>query len=219
MWYLKHSRLFECASDETIAYCEHLFVQRECAKGNVLFQAGDAANLVYLVKRGMVRLTRRTSDGKDILVAILGPGSIFGEEVVFSKVERTTIAVCTTESLLCMARAEHVYGLLTRFPQLAVNVAKYLHEQRDNALAIVEDLAYLTVPQRLLRQLNRLALEYGKAVTGGVLLDIRLTHADLAALIGTTRETISVQLAQLAVEGFIRTEGRSIIVLKMAETV
>jgi len=213
VWYLKHSRLFECASDETIAYCEHLFVQHACTKGNILFQAGDAANFVYLVKRGMVRITRRTADGKDILIAILGPGSIFGEEVVFSSVERTTIAVCTTESLLCMARAEHVYGLLTRFPQLAVNVAKYLHEQRDHALAIAEDLAFLTVPQRLLRQFSRLAHEYGKAVNDGVLLDIRLTHADLAALIGSTRETISVQLAQLALEGLIRLDGRSIVVL------
>jgi CRP/FNR family transcriptional regulator len=112
-----------------------------------------------------------------------------------------------------MARAEHVYGLLTRFPQLAVNVAKYLHEQRDNALAIAEDLAYLTVPQRLLRQFDRLAREYGKAVPDGVLLDIRLTHADLAALVGSTRETVSAQLAQLALDGLIRLDGRSIVVL------
>ena len=112
-----------------------------------------------------------------------------------------------------MARAEDVHGLFTRFPQLAVNVAKYLHEQRDNALAIVEDLAYLTVPQRLLRQLHRLAIEYGKPVTDGVLLDIRLTHADLAALIGTTRESVSLQMAQLMGEGLVRIEGRSIVVL------
>ena len=217
--YLRYSRLFDRASDETITNCEHLFVQRVCTKGHVLFRAGDAANLVYLVQRGMVRITRRTSDGKDILVAILGPGAIFGEEVVFSQVERSTIAVCTAETLLWMARAEHVYGLLTRFPQLAVNVAKYLHEQRDNALAIVEDIAYLSVPQRLLRQLNRLAVEYGKPVADGVLLDIRLTQADLAALSGTTRETVCVQLAELAAEGLVRVEGRSIIVLKATASV
>jgi CRP-like cAMP-binding protein len=91
VWYLKHSRLFERASDETIAYCEHLFVQHACTKGSILFQAGDPANYVYLVKRGMVRIARRTSDDKDIMIAILSPGSIFGEEVVFSNVERTTI--------------------------------------------------------------------------------------------------------------------------------
>jgi CRP/FNR family transcriptional regulator len=216
VWYLKHSRLFERASDETIACCEHLFVQAVCTKGKILFQQGDPANFVYLVKRGMVRIARRTSDDKDIMIAILGPGSIFGEEVVFSNVERTTVAICTTESLLCMARAEHVYGLLTRYPQLAINVAKYLHEQRDNALAIAEDLAYLSVPDRLLRLFARLAHEYGKPVRDGVLLDIRLTHADLASLIGSTRETISVQLAQLAQDGRIRLDGRSIVVLSPA---
>jgi CRP/FNR family transcriptional regulator len=213
VWYLKHSRLFERASEETIAHCEHLFVQHVCMKGDILFHQGDAAHFVYLVKRGMVRIARRTSDDKDIMIAILGPGSIFGEEVVFSSVERTTIAVCTTETLLCMARAEHVYGLLTRFPQLAVNVAKYLKEQRDNALDVAEDLAFLSVPERLLRLFDRLAREYGKAVSDGVLLDIRLTHADLASLIGSTRETISVQLAQLAQDGRIRLDGRSIVIL------
>jgi CRP-like cAMP-binding protein len=50
-------------------------------------------------------------------------------------------------------------------------------------------------------------------VSDGVLLDIRLTHADLASLIGSTRETISVQLAQLAREGLIRLDGRSIVLL------
>jgi len=210
---LKHSRLFERASDETIAYCEHLFVQHVCTKGNIVFHQGDPGHFVYLVKRGMVRLARRTPDDKDIMIAILGPGAIFGEEVVFSNVERTTVAVCTTESLLCMARAEHVYGLLARFPQLAVNVAKYLSEQRDNALAIAEDLAFLSVPERLMRQFERLGREYGKPVDDGVLLDIRLTHADLASLIGSTRETISVQLAQLAHDRRIRLDGRSIVVL------
>ncbi len=217
MWYLKRSRLFERASDETIAYCEHLFVQQACTKGNILFQQGDAAHFVYLVKRGTVRIARRTSDDKDITIAILGPGCIFGEEVVFSQVERTTIAVCMTESLLCMARAEHVYGLLTRFPQLAVNVAKYLHEQRDDALAVAEDFAFLSVPERLLRLFERLAEEHGRAVPGGTLLDIRLTHADLASLIGSTRETVSVQLAQLVREGRIRLDGRSIVVLMPPE--
>ena len=168
---------------------------------------------MYLVKRGTVRIARRTVDGKDVTIAILGPGCLFGEEVVFSAIERKTIAICMTESLLCMARAEHVYGLLTRFPTLAVNVAKYLHEQRDDALAIAEDVAYLTVPERLVRLFERLSEEHGRPVPDGTLLDIRLTHADIASLIGSTRETVSAKLSQLAHEGRIRVEGRAVVLL------
>ncbi len=213
VWYLKQSRLFERANEETIANCERLFLQREAGKGKVLFEQGDEARLVYLVKRGTVRIARRTADGKDVTVAILGAGSLFGEEVVFSEIERKTVAICMTDTLLCTARAEHVYGLLQTYPQLSLNVAKYLHEQRDDALAIAEDVAYLTVPDRLMRVFARLSGEYGKAVEDGTLLDIRLTQNDLASLIGSTRETVSLKLAELARDGHIRLQDRSIVIL------
>lgn len=213
VWYLKRSRLFERASDETIAHCEHLFVQQACTRGNMLFDQGDAARMVYLVKRGTVRIARRTADGKEVTVAILGAGCIFGEEVVFSQVERSTIAVCMSDALLCMARAEHLYGLITRFPQLAINIAKYLHEQLDDALAVAEDVAYLKVSERLMRLFERLSHEHGTPAGDGIRLDIRLTHADIASLIGSTRETVSAQLAALVRDRSIRVEGRSIVIL------
>jgi CRP/FNR family transcriptional regulator len=96
---------------------------------------------------------------------------------------------------------------------LAVSIATYLHEQRDDALDIVEDLAYLKVSDRLLRLFERLAHEHGKAVADGTLIDVRLTHADIASLVGSTRETVSAQLSQLAREKTIRLEGRSIVLL------
>jgi CRP-like cAMP-binding protein len=214
IWYLKQSRLFDRASDETIANCEHLFVQQVYKKGTTLFQQGDEARFVYLIKRGTVRIAKRTLEDKDVTVAILGAGCVFGEEVVFSAIERTTVAICMTDALLCMSRAEHVYGLMTRFPTLALNVAKYLLEQRDDALAVAEDVAFLTVPERLMRLFERLSQEHGKQVVDGTLLDIRLTHADLASLIGTTRETVSAKLPQLVRDGHIRFEDRAIVVLR-----
>jgi CRP/FNR family cyclic AMP-dependent transcriptional regulator len=216
---LKQSRLFEHASVETIANCEHLFVQHVCVRGKVLFEQGDDARFVFLIKRGMVRVARRTTHGKEVTIAILGPGSLFGEEVVFSQVERRTIAVCMAESLLCMARGEHLYGLLTRYPALAINVAKFVSEQRSEALTIAEDLAYLTVPQRLMQLFSRLATEYGMPVSGGIRLNIRLTHADIASLVGSTRETISAQLARLTRDGQIRLNDRSIVILDQPASV
>lgn len=217
VWYLKRSRLFDRASEETIANCEQLFVQQSVKKGHVLFRQGDEARLVYLVKRGTVRIARQTSDGKDLTVAILGAGCLFGEEVVFSDVERRTFAVCMTDSLLCAARAEHIYGLVSQFPSLAMNIAKYVSEQRDDALSIAEDVAYHSVADRLIRLFERLSHEHGKPVRDGTLLDIRLTQTDLASLIGSTRETVSVKLTELVRDGSIRFEDRSVVILTKTE--
>jgi CRP/FNR family transcriptional regulator len=221
LWYLKRSRLFERASDETVSFCEHFFVQKMVPAKTQIFDQGDDARIVYLIKRGKVKIARLTEDGKEVLIAVLGPGDIFGEEVIFNSKEllRTTIARCLEPTLLCMARAEDVYAMLARHPVLSFNIAKYLSEQRDDALAIIEEVAYLKVPDRLLRLLERLAQEYGEPTEEGTLLNIQLTHAEMAALIGSTRETVSLQLSNLAKDGQIRMAGKSIVLTQPHEAV
>jgi CRP/FNR family transcriptional regulator len=214
--FLKKSRIFERATDDVVAGCEHLFVQKYFHAGEVLFEQGDDARIVYLVKQGRVRVSRRTAEGKEVTIALLGAGDIFGEEVVFSQVTRTAVATCLEDSLLCMARAADVFGLFLRHPVLALNVAKYLREQLDDALSVTEDVAYLNVTDRLTRLLERLATEHGKRVEDGVLLDVRLTRAEMASLIGSTRETVSVRIASLVRSGRVRLQGRSIVLLDSA---
>jgi CRP/FNR family transcriptional regulator len=216
--FLKKSRIFERATDEVVSGCEHLFVQKIYPAGTVLFEQGDAARMVYLVKQGRVRIARRTAEGKEVTISILGPGDIFGEEVVFTQVTRTSVATCLEESLVCMARANDVFGLFLRHPVLALNVAKYLREQLDEALSVTEDVAYLKVTDRLTRLLDRLAAEHGKRVEDGILLDVRLTRAEMASLIGSTRETVSVRIASLVREGRVRLQGRFIVLLDPPKT-
>jgi len=216
--FLKQSRIFERATDDVVSGCEHLFVQKVYPEGTVLFEQGDAARMVYLIKQGRVRIARRTPEGKEVTISILGPGDLFGEEVVFTQVTRTAVATCLEPSLICMARANDVFGLFLRHPVLALNVAKYLREQLDDALSVTEDVAYLKVTDRLTRLLDRLAGEHGKRVEDGILLDVRLTRAEMASLIGSTRETVSVRLASLARAGHIRLQGRFIVLLDPAKT-
>lgn len=89
-----------------------------------------------------------------------------------------------------------------------------MSERREEALAIAEDVAYLTVPERLIRVFARLAQEHGKPVAGGTLLDIRLTQNDLASLIGSTRETVSLKFGELVRSGTIRLDDRAIVILR-----
>ena len=216
VWYLKRSRLFERATDEAVANCEHLFTQIVYPKRTLLFEQGDIGRLVYLVKTGKVRIARATEDGKEITIAILGPGDLFGEEVLFTEAVRSTFATCLEESLLCMARAADLYGLLARQPLLAINVAKYLHEQRDDAMSIAEDLAYRKVPDRIVRLFEKLALEFGIESSDGTLVDVHLTHADIASLVGSTRETVSLEMTHLSREGRIEVRGRQVVMPNVA---
>ena len=212
VWYLRQNRLFAQASDEGIENCEHLFVMTELPRRTMVFDQGDPTRLVYLIKRGKIRIARLTPDGKEVTVAVLGAGDIFGEETLFEQATRTTIAVCLEDTLVCTAKADDLFALLSRDPRLALNVAKILSERLDDASATMEDLAYAKITDRLMHLFARLATEHGvPAAGGGVRLDLRLTHGDIASLIGSTRETVSLEIANLVRAGRIAVDGRSIV--------
>jgi CRP/FNR family transcriptional regulator, cyclic AMP receptor protein len=218
VWYLQRNRLFAEATESEVADNEHLFTMCEMARGTHVFDQGDSTRVIYLVKRGAVRIARETEDGKEVTVALLGPGDLFGEETLFEDKPRTTNAIVVEDALLCQTRAEDLFALLSRDPALALNVAKVLSGRLDEAQATMEDLAYTKVGERILHLLRKLAAEHGVPCTGGTRIDLRLTHADIASLVGSTRETVSVEMGRLAEAGHVRALGRSIVLLDGEET-
>src|ERR1700681_1063353 len=212
VWYLRQNRLFGEATEAGVVSSEHLFTMCEMPRGTRVFDQGDTMRVVYMVKRGAVRIARETRDGKDVTVALLGAGDFFGEETLFDDRPRTTVAVILEDALLCTVRADDLFALLARDPGLALNVAKMLRTRLDDRRATMEDLAYARIGARILPLYRKLATENGVAVDGGTRFELRLTHADVASLVGSTRETVSVELAKLVEAGRLRLDGRAVIV-------
>jgi CRP/FNR family transcriptional regulator, cyclic AMP receptor protein len=212
VWYLRHNRLFVEATEAGVLATEHLFTMCEMPRGTRVFDQGDTTRIVYMVKRGAVRIARETPDGKDVTVALLGAGDFFGEETLFDDRPRTTVAVVVEDALLCTVRADDLFALLSRDPALAINVAKVLTGRLDDARATMEDLAYARVGDRIVHLYRKLAAEHGAAVGGGTRVDLRLTHADVASLVGSTRETVSAEMAKLVEAGRLRLEGRAVVI-------
>jgi len=158
---------------------------------------------VYLVKEGRIALSRVLENGKQITIAVLAAGDVFGEEGIFGIVTRKTQATTVDSALICTARAEDLFSLMSRQPTLSLNMARYLHEQRDEAVSAMEGMAYLKVSERLSRLMQRLADEHGIVEGSDVRIDLPLTHADIASLIGSTRETVSVEMARLVKLGTV----------------
>lgn len=212
VWYLKQNRLFEGVDDDGVREHEDLFVMQEFPRKALIFDQSDPSRTVYMVKRGTVRIARLTEDGKEVTVAVLGKGDLFGEESLFADRPRTTFAVVVDDALLCMAAADDLMELLGREPKLALNVAKVVSDRLVEMTAAVEDLAYSRLSDRLLNLMRRLALEHGRPCEGGVEITVRLTHADIASLVGSTRETVSLELARLVRAGRLHQRGSRLIV-------
>jgi len=205
--------MFANDAGDVVPGVEHMFKMALLAKRTLVFDLGDPAKTVFLIKRGRVRIARLAPSGKDVTIALLGSGDIFGEEGLFGARERKTIAVCAEETLLCSAHAEDLFALLARDPQIAINVAEILNDRLIDAAATIEDLSAAKVPERLMSLFGRLAEEHGVRVPGGTLLDISLTHGDIASLIGSTRETVSAEIAALVRAGRLHHDGRRLVLL------
>jgi CRP/FNR family transcriptional regulator len=213
IWYLKKNRLFANAPLDAVVEGAEIFTMQLLPKRATLFDQGDATKVVFLIKRGRVRIARNTADGKEVTVAILGPGDMFGEDALFGGVERTTVATCMEETLVCKAHADDLFGLLSGNSALALNVAQMLSDRLTDVSATIEDLAYAKISDRLVHLFERLAAEVGRATDEGTFLDVRLTHQDIASIIGSTRETVSLELNQLVRSGQIKQAGGYITVL------
>jgi CRP-like cAMP-binding protein len=212
VWYLQKNRMFANAFDGGLDRAAHIFTMIEYPRRTAIFEQGDPSRLVYFVKRGAIRIARITAEAKEVTIAVLGPGDLFGEESLFGDGERTTVAIAVENVLVCTVRADDLIAMIQAEPILALNVARILHGRLADATDQMEDLAFARVGDRLMHLFRRLALEHGTPVAGGVRVDTRLTHADIATLVASTRETVSLELAGLVKAGRLLLDDRRIVV-------
>jgi CRP/FNR family transcriptional regulator, cyclic AMP receptor protein len=205
---LAKSMLFVGVGQSKVARYTERFVTNIYPARSLVFAQGDSARYLYVISAGRVKLTRITEDGREIVVGFFGTNELVGEDVLLgNKTFRSTSARCMDDSVVCAIRADEFRSITDSCPQVVMNVARHFAEQRDAALASIEDIAGLQVSKRLVRALQRLAVKYGTDSERGRQIDVRLTHAEMATLIGSTRETVSLEVNNLVRSGQLVVHG------------
>ena len=188
--FLQEIPLFHDLSQEQLRSIAKDVQPRRFGQGELIFREGDPGQVLYLVQAGQVRIYVNGLDGSETSVILFGrPGDMFGELAVIDGLPRSATAVALDETLLYTISRESFRLHMQRFPQLALNFMKELtHRVRYNTRQM-DSLASLPVSQRLARKLLELAQDYGRIETESVIIDMTLTQANLASLIGATRES------------------------------
>ena len=188
--FLQEIPLFHDLSQEQLRSIAKDVQPRRFGQGEIIFREGDPGQVLYLVQAGQVRIYVNGLDGSETSVILFGrPGDMFGELAVIDGLPSSATAVALDETLLYTISRESFRLHMQRFPQLALNFMKELtHRVRYNTRQM-DSLASLPVSQRLARKLLELAQDYGRIETESVIIDMTLTQANLASLIGATRES------------------------------
>ncbi len=215
VWYLERNRVFHGVPREEIERYAHLFHEQDYSAKEIVFSEGDLGDAVYLLKSGHVRLFRSTEEGKELTLAILGPGDVFGELALFKQTHRQTFAEAVDAAHICAASIDDFSELMAHRPELTMMVATEMAKRQHDVETRIAGLAYGSIKLRLLHALRHLAREHGQALADGeVRIPIRLSHQELAQLIGTSRETCTVELGKLQVAGALRVDDERCFIVR-----
>lgn len=210
---LRSAPLFRELDDEAAAALRASMVEVHLERGEVLFNEGDKGDRVFVVIEGKVKLGRSSADGRENLLAILGPGQMFGELSLFDPGPRSATVTAVTDTVLFSLGHEALLPWLTGRPEVARGLLLQLAARLRRSNDTVADLVFSDVPGRVAKALLELSRRFGAPADEGVRVAHDLTQEELAQLVGASRETVNKALADFAARGWIRLEQRSVVLL------
>ncbi len=214
LWYLKNFNLFQGLSAEQMHMVAQRTVMREVRRKEVLYLPGDAGDRIYLLKRGVVKISTLDDEGREIILALLRVGEVFGEEAALDDAPRDHMAEAYEDALVCIVTKQDFLDMLRSHPALAFKVTKLIGFRLKTFRSRVENLLFKGAPARLAATLLELARDHGVPDAQGILLPLKLSQQDLANLIGVTRESVNLALSDFRKKQLIAVEGRAIRLLR-----
>ena len=217
LWYLKRSDLFQRLSHEQLAWLETRCRIRECPRGTPVYLPADYADGVLLLAKGRVKIGSFTEDGKQTILAFIEPGELFGELSLLGSEEREEYAEAVEKSSVILIPNEVMQQLLAENPTISLGITKLFGLRRKRVERRLKYLLFRSNRERLIHLLLELAEQYGKRTAEGVELRIKLSHQDLASIVGSTRETVTVVLGELQAEGRLLLGRRKITLTNLSQ--
>ncbi len=211
--YVTATGLFEGVSEEEGRRIARACFDRAHPKGATIFSEGDPSDALYVVKQGLVKLTSISEKGTETILDFLKPGEIFGELLVTEKV-RAFRATAIEDTVVSVVPHERFLELLSLIPTVSRNFIEILSKRLVRVEKGVAHSSHTWSYHRLARMLLYMGEKYGEETPAGVLIRLRLTHEELANLIGTTRETVTTQLNKFERMGLLNRQGRHLVVIR-----
>jgi len=205
--------LFAALDVEGAAALRASLVERNVVKGEVLFAEGEPGDRMYVIVEGKVKLGQTSVDGRESLLAVLGPAEMFGELSLFDPGTRTSTATALTDAIVLGLGNDQLRPWLAGRPEVATALLQALARRLRRTNEAMADLVFSDVPGRVAKALMELGEKFGTITPEGLMVTHDMTQEELAQLVGASRETVNKALADFAQRGWIRLESRQVLIL------
>lgn len=215
LWYLESFGMLKALSKEEKEKLDSVADMRHAPKKQVLYFPTESANKIYMLKAGKVKISRISPDGKEIILAILGPGEVFGELGITGQQEREEIAEVTDDAIICVVGLEDLQRMMKDNPKFNTEILKFIGFRLKRVQNRLESLIFKSAEQRICSLIKELAEEHGRIIAGDDNqreVRLGLTQKDIAKLTATSRQTVTTQFNELERAGLIRYDRKRIYV-------
>lgn len=202
--------LFAGLDPESLKGLAEQVTQHTATRGEAIFEEGEQGDRIYLILDGKVKISRTSQDGRENLLAVLGPGDLFGELSVFDPGPRTATASALADTSFASLSHTQLKPWLGTRPEAAEILLAALARRLRRTNDAMSDLVFTDVPGRVAKALLSLAERFGVAVGDTVQVEHGLTQEELAQLVGASRETVNKALADFANRGWLHIEQRQV---------
>lgn len=212
----KKLSLFAELDDQELSVIAGVAKTRRYAKDDVIFHADEMGDVFCVIREGKVKITMISPEGKEIILAMMGPGEFFGEMALLDDAPRSaTVVALEPLEVVTIWRTDFLQILQDNFAITRKLLSELSKRVRRMSLRI-ESLATMDVYGRLARFFLDLATQQGKVLDNGYVAVTRPTHQAIANMIGTSRETVSRLIHELMRQDLLLSEGKTVYLSKNA---
>ncbi|MEA2509977.1 MAG: family transcriptional regulator, cyclic receptor protein [Actinomycetota bacterium] len=215
--HLGATRLFGELDPGALSSLAERAIERSYKKGQLLVYQGDTGDSVFVVVEGLVKVMVTSEEGEEMVLVTLRPGDTFGELSLVDGGPRSASAEAVEPTRVLIITRSVLLELLEKHPSLTDSLLRSLGSLARRLTEQAADLVFLDIHGRMAKLLLTLADDRGKQTGDGIVLDLNLTQADLAAMVGGSRQSVNQTLRSFESRGYLAIEGRTITLRKPGE--
>ena len=201
---LKEVDIFAGLDGEHLRRIAPLVSHHKFSEKQVIYMPSDPRARLYAILNGRVKLTQLSPEGKELVLCVLGEGEVFGELCLFDDGPHSTLATALEDAEIMAIKCSDLAKFMAEDPEMVTALGKHVGERIRALEKKISDFVFKDVAQRLAGLLLDMAHDYGEQTPSGEhVVEMKITHQDLAGLIGSTRETTTTTLNHFRDEGLI----------------
>jgi CRP/FNR family transcriptional regulator, cyclic AMP receptor protein len=215
--HLAATRLFGELDPAALSSLAERAVERSYKKGQLLVYQGDSGDSVFVIVEGLVKVMVTSEEGEEMVLVTLRPSDTFGELSLVDGGPRSASAEAVEPTRVLIITRPILLELLGQHPSLTDSLLRSLGSLARRLTEQAADLVFLDIHGRMAKLLLTMAEDRGEQAGETIVLDLNLTQADLAAMVGGSRQSVNQTLRSFESRGYLEIEGRSITLKKPAE--